>query len=68
MNLILVGHGSIGSKYKDVIIKYFSEKINLIIIENNFKVKDKLIKDGFKCYESLNQFRKLSNEEKAVFI
>ena len=35
MNLVLVGHGSIGSKYKECILKRLSDDDELYIVDNN---------------------------------
>ena len=53
MKVALVGHGSIGSRYKDSLIKNYIKIENLSIIEKNTKLIKKLRKENFKCYEDL---------------
>tara|TARA_B100000579_G_C22827000_1_gene853744 strand:+ start:919 stop:1917 length:999 start_codon:yes stop_codon:yes gene_type:complete len=55
MNLALVGHGSIGSKFKESILRDFVDIKNLYIIETNKKVIKDLITKGLNCYESLEE-------------
>ncbi len=55
MNFILVGHGSIGSKYKDLILKKYTNKDNLIIVDKNQLLLEKLREEKLNCFENLNQ-------------
>ena len=59
MNLVLVGHGSIGSKYKESILKRLSANDQLFIVDNNISLLDKLKSDGLNCYESLEELENL---------
>lgn len=59
MNLVLVGHGSIGSKYKESILKRLSANDQLFIVDNNISLLEKLKSDGLNCYESLEELENL---------
>lgn len=58
MNLVLVGHGSIGAKYKQSIIDRNFNLENFYIIENNSDLQNKL-KQGFHCFSSLDKLESL---------
>ncbi len=59
MNIILVGHGSIGSIYKSFLMETKGiNKDNLHIIETKKIVRDKLISEGFKCYSTIKSLNK----------
>lgn len=60
MNLVLVGHGSIGSKYKQSILKRFSDNDQLFVVENNISLLKKLKSYGLNCYESLDALKNLN--------
>lgn len=55
MNFVLVGHGSIGSRYKETILKLKASEDRLIIIDNNKSLLEKLKGEGLTCFESLNE-------------
>tara|TARA_A100001388_G_scaffold277680_1_gene270625 strand:- start:12082 stop:13092 length:1011 start_codon:yes stop_codon:yes gene_type:complete len=59
MNLVLVGHGSIGAKYKQSIIDRNFNLENFYIIENNSDLQNKLKKQGFNCFSSLDKLESL---------
>ena len=59
MNLVLVGHGSIGAKYKQSIIDRNFNLENFYIIENNSDLQNKLKKQGFHCFSSLDKLESL---------
>lgn len=58
MNLVLVGHGSIGSSYKDVIVKNFNQFNEFYIIDKNTNLVNELIERGFKSFESIENLKK----------
>ena len=62
MIIVLVGHGSIGSKYKDEICKRGISKDSLIIIDSNISIVNKLKKEGFNCFESIKNLNKLNKK------
>ncbi len=53
MKVALVGHGSIGSRYKDSLIKNHINIEDIVIIEKNSKLIEELRKENFNCYEDL---------------
>lgn len=57
MKFILVGHGSIGSKYKDSILKKIPDINDLFIVDKNKELINKLRKDGLNCGETLDDLR-----------
>ena len=61
MAIILVGHGSIGSYYKDIIIEKYNE-YDLYIIDNKDSVLKDLRKNGIKCFKSLDDLKKENKE------
>ena len=58
MNIALVGHGSIGSKYKENLIQHFPNIDNFYIIDNNKAVVQNLRKEGFKSLECFDELIK----------
>jgi predicted dehydrogenase len=64
MSVILVGHGSIGSRYKASLLKRGINKNDIKIIDPNKNVKRKLNEEGFKCFESLESLRYLEDKLK----
>ena len=57
MNFVLVGHGSIGSKYRQSISRKLSHTDNLLIVDKNKYLLNDLRKDGFNCFESLGEIK-----------
>ena len=57
MNLVLVGHGSIGSKYKECILKRLSDDDELYIVDNNHNLIKELKSKGLNCFESINELK-----------
>ena len=58
MKFVLVGNGSMGSRYSKYLSDKICDKSELCIIDNKQKVLDDLSKRGFICYDSIS---KLSN-------
>ena len=58
MHLALVGHGSIGSRYKNFILKDFKEVDNFYIVENNEDTLSQLKSENYNCFESLDALKK----------
>ena len=57
MNVALIGHGSIGSRYKSALMKRGINKSSILIIDKNVKINKKLNEDGFTCYESIDNLK-----------
>ena len=58
MKLLLVGHGSIGSKYKNELVnKRNFPKNNLYIIERNKDIRDSLNLEEIKCFENIEELK-----------
>ena len=53
MIIAIVGHGSIGSKYKEEILKRGFTNKSIIIIDSNITIIKKLREEGYLCYESI---------------
>ena len=58
MIIAIVGHGSIGSKYTEELLKRGYSIESFIIIESNISVLKKLRKEGFTCFESIKSIGK----------
>ncbi len=52
MKIALVGHGSIGSRYKSSLLKYLGPNDSLIIVDNNNSLLKSLKAEGFECFKS----------------
>ena len=63
MAIVLVGHGSIGRHFKDVIIEKYSEH-EFYIIDNKDSVLEELRKNEIKCFKDLEDFKKENIEVK----
>ena len=57
MNIALIGHGSIGSKFKESICKEFTNIKNLYVVEKNKKEINNLKKEGINCFESIDELK-----------
>ena len=55
MRLALVGHGSIGRRYKESLIKKGFKKNDIYIIDNNHKVLNELKGQNFNCFEDISE-------------
>jgi len=64
MSVALIGHGSIGSRYKNSLIKKGLNKDSIIIIDTNKKINMQLIQEGFTCYESVDNLENKKNQIK----
>ena len=62
MKIAIVGHGSIGSKYKEELLKKGFTNKSLIIIDNNINVIKKLRGEGFLCFKSISDIDKFANK------
>ncbi len=60
MQIVLVGHGSIGSRYKQSLIKHLGPNDNLYIVDNNDSLLESLRKDGFNCFKSISEITSIS--------
>ena len=63
MNIILIGHGSIGSRYKSCLLNMGFKKESILIVDNNKKVRTNLETDGFNTFKSIAE---LSKKNKCV--
>ena len=61
MAIVLVGHGSIGSRYKAEIIEKYND-IDLYIVDNKDSVLEELSKNGIKCFKNLDELKKEKKE------
>ena len=57
-NIVLVGHGSIGSRYKDALFNFLSADDNLYIVDNNTSKVIELVERGFNAFESFEELKK----------
>ena len=64
MRFVLVGNGSMGSRYSNYISQNICDKSELCIIDNNPKMLHELTQRGFVCYDSLS---KVSNDQKIEY-
>jgi len=62
MLLVIVGHGSIGSKYKDELLKKGFSTESVIIIDSNISVLKKLRQEGYVCFESIKEIHNSFNK------
>ncbi len=61
MNVVLVGYGSIGSRYKEALLNFLSTEDNLYIVDNKASKVTELVNQGFNAFESLEELVKKKN-------
>ena len=59
MEFILVGNGSMGSRYSKYLSENICNKSNICIVDNNQKMINSLIEDGFTCLILYQKFPKI---------
>ena len=57
MAIVLVGHGSMGRRYKDAIIEKYNEN-DFYIIDNNDSVLENLRKNEIKCFKNFDELKR----------
>ena len=57
MGIVLVGHGSIGRHFKNVILEKYHE-YDFYIIDNKESVLEELRKNGIECFKNVDEFKK----------
>ena len=61
MEFILVGNGSMGSRYSKYLAENICDKSEIYIIDNNPDMQKRLRDDGFPSYESLSKIPRIEN-------
>lgn len=68
MKFLLIGHGSIGSRYKQCLMELGTKKDDLYIIETNSNIIEDLSSKGFKCYRSISEIKGIENNVKVGIV
>ena len=67
MSLVIVGHGSIGSKFKDELKKRGFPKNSIFIVDNNLELLAHLKKEGYSCFSSIEEMDLFNDKEKIEY-
>ena len=62
MAILIVGHGSIGSRYRSELLKRNFNPENILIVDKSLDVLNSLKSEGFKCYKSIDQLSTCNND------
>lgn len=67
MSIVIVGHGSIGTKFKDELRKRGLPKSSIFIVDNNLDLLNKLKKEGYSCFSKIKEIDVFSDKEKIEY-
>jgi len=62
LKILIIGHGSIGSRYKLELLKRNFKPENILIVDKSLDVLNSLKSEGFKCFNSIDQLSTCNND------